>query len=373
MIPQAFRVVKESDRWSLVDPEGARFISVGVTHADETNLMYPHNLDIWRRRYGGKQAWLRDGLEADLRAWGFTTIGATEEVVTGRELAVGGGLVDIAHTTGWAPGDYLLADLPYFVPLRPLEIESWNAFPAYRDPRGPDFAEYCDYLARKHVLPHVGSKGLVGYLFTDAPRWTGHPAGAGFDTSDGLYEVAEAYYRTLSEAIRRHDPDHLVFGDRYGMVAGMPEPVIAAASPHVDAWAVQVFTGAGADRLAAAVDVLDQLHDTTGKPILIADTGNWCATPTSPHRASDIPDQRTRAKHYIETIGRYAEHPWLLGWHWCGYLENPSRGVGMKDPYDEPYRDFVEPVAEFNHDLTRRLGHGAPSPVLSPRPGRSGW
>ncbi|MET7765651.1 hypothetical protein ABZS71_27880 [Streptomyces sp. NPDC005393] len=48
----AFTVVKTADRWSLVDPGGAGIVSIGVTHADETNLMYPHNLRLWQERQG---------------------------------------------------------------------------------------------------------------------------------------------------------------------------------------------------------------------------------------------------------------------------------------------------------------------------------
>ncbi|MEV5721963.1 agarase [Amycolatopsis mediterranei] len=359
-----FRIEQTADRWTFIDPAGARFVSVGVAHADETNLMYPHNLDLWRQRYGSKPAWLRNGLEADLRAWGFTTISATEEIVAGRALAAAGGPVDIAHSSGWPTPDYLMAQLPHCVPLRPLEIESWNGFPAYRDVESANFVEYCDYVARRHVLPHAANPLLLGYFLTDAPRWQGHPSGAGFtgaESPDRLHELAEAYYRTITTAIRRYDPHHLILGDRYGLVAGMPEPVLAAAAAYVDAWSVQVFTGADTSRLRQALETFDALHERTGKPILIADTGNWCATPTSPHRASDIPDQRSRAAHYIRTISAYASRPWLLGWHWCGYLENPTRGVGMKNPNDEPYLDFVEPVTEFNQATTAALGHGMPA------------
>ena len=40
-----FRTERASDRWWLVDPDGAAFISVGLNHADESNLKYPHNWD----------------------------------------------------------------------------------------------------------------------------------------------------------------------------------------------------------------------------------------------------------------------------------------------------------------------------------------
>jgi hypothetical protein len=62
----------------LVDPDGAPFLSLGINHADETNLQYPHNIDVWRRKYGSREAWIHDGVVADLRAWNFNTLGWTQ-------------------------------------------------------------------------------------------------------------------------------------------------------------------------------------------------------------------------------------------------------------------------------------------------------
>ena len=47
MSPRAFRV--EGGR--LVDPNGNPFLTLGVNHADETNLKYPRNVAVWRRVY----------------------------------------------------------------------------------------------------------------------------------------------------------------------------------------------------------------------------------------------------------------------------------------------------------------------------------
>ena len=60
-----FRTERASDRWGLVDPDGAAFISVGLNHADETNLKYPHNWDVWRKKYGSRESWIKDGVVKD--------------------------------------------------------------------------------------------------------------------------------------------------------------------------------------------------------------------------------------------------------------------------------------------------------------------
>jgi hypothetical protein len=51
----------------------------------------------------------------------------------------------------------------------------------------------------------------------------------------------------------------------------------------------------------------------------------------------------------FNTIRPLLDEPWFIGWHWCAYIENPARSDGVKNPWDKPHQDFVEPVSEFNH------------------------
>ena len=45
-----------------------------------------------------------------------------------------------------------------------------------------------------------------------------------------------------------------------------------------------------------------------------------------------------------------------MGWHWCAYVENLGRGWGIKDPWDEPYPDFAEPLTKFNKSVYETIG-----------------
>ena len=172
----AFRV--ENGR--LLDPDGNPFLTLGVNHADETNLKYPRNVDVWRRKYGSRASWIRDGVVADLRSWGFNTLGWTQEYVSGgwgEALDWFGDPIDLGHSTPWPAVDLRSAGLPYVAQLRVQEIEDWNGYPAFRPmggDKGGDFEVWCDYLARSVAGGHTESPDLLGYFLVDIPAWLPH-------------------------------------------------------------------------------------------------------------------------------------------------------------------------------------------------------
>jgi hypothetical protein len=54
-------------------------------------------------------------------------------------------------------------------------------------------------------------------------------------------EVARLYYRTVCEAVKAVDPNHLIFGDRFNGNKGVPNGVLDAVEGHVDVLSVQYF------------------------------------------------------------------------------------------------------------------------------------
>src|SRR3954452_14115217 len=81
-----FGMTRRGERWAFSDPRGEPFFSLGLNHADETNLKYASNIDVWCRRYGSRAAWISEGVVRDFEAWGFNTIGWTSEFVSGSKI-----------------------------------------------------------------------------------------------------------------------------------------------------------------------------------------------------------------------------------------------------------------------------------------------
>lgn len=364
-----FRVERTPDRWWLVDPDGYGFISIGLNHADESNLKYPHNWDIWKRKYGSRESWIRNGVVRDLKDWGFNTIGWTQEYISGDwgvALDWFTDNIDLGHSsTPWPAQEFFLADMPYVLQIRVAEIEDWKGQPAFPDVYSRDFDVYCEYLARNVCFDHAESRNLIGYFLVDIPSWLPHASGRFFDGmagltgqayDDKLYDIASKYYETMHKKIRMYDQNHLILGDRYNGNKGIPEPVLRAMKPFVDVLSIQYFSGPKMDDHRTMVDAFAGWQAIADKPVLNADLGNWTATQMNPNRGTGLASQAERGTNYVESIGELVKQPWFVGWHWCSYVENLGRGWGIKDPWDEPYQDFVGPMRAFNKQIYDRLG-----------------
>ncbi len=366
-----FRVLKrDNGSWSFLDPNGEPFFSIALNHVDDSDLRYPHNVEVFERKYGTRERWCQQ-VVADLTDLRFNTLGWTQQYISGgwgEALDWFGDPVDLGHSYPWPDRDLLEAGMPYVVQMRVQEIEDWNGHPAFRDVFSEDFEKYADWLARRMASDHKNSRNLIGYFLVDIPAWLPHASGRfwpGFDNLSPaahdakLYDVADKYYRTITEAIRRYDPNHLILGDRYNGNKGIPDAPLRAMRNHVDVLSVQYFTGKSEAEYDKMIDDLRRWYELTGKPVVVADIGNWVPTEMNPHRISDMKTQAERGADYANGLARAAQEPWIIGWHWCGYIENLGRGWGIKDPFDEFYTDMTDQIRIANAEASKTLANRA--------------
>lgn len=337
-----FRIGRRNNRLCLVDPDGRAFFSLGLNHIDSAPL---RSVDTWDREFADDIGrWLRF-VRDDLVGWGFNTVGWVQELVVGNDQHQ-------RHSRSFTPEEYDQLGLPYCHMLPFVESHQWEI--ETRLPRidSKGFAEWCDYVARDQCSRFRDDSRLIGYFYTDCPVWVhtrpgNQWRGALFDakelaTASGrreLQRIATHYYRTIHGAIRRHDPNHLILGDRYEARAPLPEQVVTAALPYVDVLSFQCF--APPPEIGST---LKRWADSCGKPILLADAAHWEEpyTPGWPpaEDRSHAPDA------YAETLDRLLNIPSCVGYHLCGaYLKNDARRYG--------FRDSRNRVESYVHDISR--------------------
>ena len=341
-----FHTQQIDGRWWLVTPEGKPFFSLGINHIDPASLRYQENIHIWQEKYNASTTeWLKKSVKPNLEKWGFNTMGWEQEV-TVRQWQ---------HSRSFTNDELKALDMPYCRMLPFNESHQWSKHTVHYDFFSKEWIEWVDYVARSYCAEVKDDPNLIGYFFSDCPVWIhDRPQnkwrGPMFDPEkletqegrDELTAMANQYYKTIHDAIRKYDPNHLILGDRYEANAPIAMEVINAAKPYVDVLSFQDFKD--------PTGHMKEWYEKTGKPVLLADgAGIDKGTDTykSPHGEGTF--KRTNGKWYSEQIQALFKNPGCVGFHLCGaYQRNKARGRGLLDEHEQPDTENVEIIQSTN-------------------------
>jgi hypothetical protein len=341
-----FRLAQTAARWWLVTPQGQPFFALGLNHIDPAALRYPESGDLWARKYGNSmERWLKTAVRRDLLEWGFNSVGWVNEMASN-------GVTNHRQSRLWTFEEYQWLNVPYCVMLPFAEFHQWEAQTRHPDFNAPEFADWCDYVAREHCARLKDDPKLIGYFFVDCPAWVhSHPhsrwKGPLFDFKklesqagrDELTALATSYYRTCYEAVRRYDRNHLILGDRYEARGRMAIEVLRAAAPYVGVMSFQHF-----GQPQEIKRDLANWAEKTGKPVLLADSGGKLVLPDK--------SERQNAAVYREIMTAMRELPTCVGFQLCGaYLRNRIRRKGLRDEREQPDTEALAGITAVNREM----------------------
>jgi len=339
-----FTLGQKDGHWWLIDPQGNPFFTMGLNHIDPASLRYPENIHIWRDKYDGSALkWIKESVTPNLKEWGFNTVGWVQEVTVRKWR----------HSRPFTVDEYKALQMPYCHLLPFMESHQWEKHTIHYDFFSSDWIERCDYIARAHCAELSADPNLIGYFYSDCPTWThDRPEnkwrGPIFDperlnTEIGrkeLKDLAHQYYKTTHDAIRRHDPHHLILGDRYEANAHIAKPLIEAALPFIDVLSFQDFK--------EPIKHLDYWHKEAGKPVLLADAAGMIA--------ADGNWKLNDGQWYGDILDGLYENPGCIGFHLCGaYQRNKARRRGLLDEQEQPDKPNVDLITAANSKISKAM------------------
>ena len=340
-----FHTQEIQGHWWLVTPDGHVFFSKGVDNVSyypeaKSSPPAPADTAAWAKMAAGQ-----------LHDWNFNTAGAW----SAKELAATG--------TVYAPVIDIAASVQRDLWLKGGVVDYF----------GEEFRGAADRVARQKCEPHANDPWLLGYFTDNELRWgkdwrskdsllesylkmadssagyrraneflktRGHtPAGlTDEDRNEFAGLLAEEYARVTSEAIRRHDPHHLVLGCR---LAGYPgDAVVRGVGGHFDVISYHAYSA------NAPVDRLEQIFRLTGKPVMITEF-SFKATdsglPNTKGAAKPVATQQERAEGFERYVDALAALPFAVGFHWFEYRDEPKEGRfdGENSNYGVVHVDFT--------------------------------
>lgn len=343
-----FRTEFRDKRWWFIDPLGYPFISMGM---NTVNLsMFNHERQA--ARPSGTD--VRAGQTLDfLRQYGFNTVGR------------------------WSDTDSLNqaeARMPYTTTNSFMAIYR-NRRPASCGKRGyinetiPVFDEafvaFADEYAKRMVAHLKDDPWVVGH-YTDnelpirpdalklylalpstdrghqeAVRWLAARQRradkyAKEDNDAFVEHVAFTYYTVVANALRKHDPNHLVIGSRQhgrtitkALLRGS-RPLDVVSLNYYHAW-------------SPSPDSMTGWLENSGRPFIQSEWYAKQVTLTEKAKGAGfrVATQRDRGLFYQNHVLGLMEHPGAIGWHWFKFS-------GIMDNQDVPYSDLLEQMRTLN-------------------------
>ena len=162
-----------------------------------------------------------------------------------------------------------------------------------------------------------------------------------------LDDVATYYYRTVTEALRRHDPNHLLLGNRlHGKPMSLPT-VVKACARFNDVVTVNVYGYWEPSSDYFTTNIKSWIGE---KPVMITEFYTCSASENYKGTAYNnggegggwiVPDQAARGKFYQNWAIRCLELGNIVGWEWFQFYDEFNdkgwKNKGLTSPYFSAY------------------------------------
>ena len=416
-----FRTHQESGQWWLVDPQGFAFYSLGVDCVRPGDAMRVTGneplcgplpakegpfADAWAERYGSWEgdlydsatanlirvfgagwmdAW-KDIARANLRSWGFNTVGNWSH----------------PDFTGWS-------GLPYVHPMTDFPTTTQRIFRDFPDVFSPEYKAAAERFAAQ-MAPLSNDRNLIGYFLRNEPEWAfiknldiaeellestamldsreafvryladqylgeidklNESWGSSFSSFDDFRSpirkarnfpgsaadltafsrmLIDRYVRIPSLAVRAVDPNHLNLGMRYGFISSDD---LLAGSDCFDVFSINCYD-------IDPRQAIEKAGTATGLPVMIGEFHFGAldrGLSATGIRGADGQTERGRAyRRYVELA---ASSKWCVGTHYFQYNDQPALGrfdgenynIGLIDVCQTPHLDFLQEIIPSHRDI----------------------
>jgi hypothetical protein len=255
-----------------------------------------------------------------------------------------------------------------------------------------DFPKMVDKAAAEQCASRKNDPYLLGYFVANEPPWPGReslvidsilerPASAiqrearaflaAGDTPERrrqfIYRAFDKFLEVINAAIRRHDPNHLNLGLRFG--GGVPPAEMLRASKTFDVYSMNVY--------ATSVNgkTLSEIYQATGRPIIVGEFHFGVPGRGLAAGLVQVRDQAERGTAYRYYVEQAASFPAFIGSSWFQWVDQPVTGrndgenynIGLVDVTDRPYKELIEAM-KTTHRRLQAVHAGKLAPFdVSPR------
>jgi hypothetical protein len=366
-----FRTEKIDGKWWFIDPEGCLFLSVGAdcinasvrTATSGRAFIFEHlqeteeYADFYRRnirlRYGSgnESEWINTAIKR-MYAWGINTIANwSSREITGAGKA------------------------PFVLMLPGLQLE--KGIMGLPDVYNPQYAAEIDKSIGETARRYKDSPWLLGYFAGNEQPWPGQEDvlcdrvlksddtpikkaflswteknGDSYESKRAfVYDTFDKFLGLVNATLKKHDPNHLNLGMRFG--GDTSNELLAIAGKHFDVFSFNCY------EMQPSVDFMKRIDEMTGLPIIIGEYHFGVPDRGMAAGIVQVADYRERGNAYRYYNEQGYSHSSLVGAHWFQWTDQPNTGrmdgenynIGLLDITDRPYPEMVTAMKETHKRL----------------------
>ena len=381
-----FRTEKIDGKWWFIDPEGCLFLSVGSdcinssirTTTKGREFIFEHlqendgYADFYRwnisKRYGEENIseWINTAVKR-MHSWGINTI------------------------ANWSSREITSFDkVPFVLSLPGLQLD--RGIMGLPDIYDPQYAAIIDKAIGEMAQSYKNNPWLLGYFVGNEQPWPGQEnilcdrILSGNDTpikkelvawisKNGdsneskrafVYDTFDKFLGLVNKTLKKHDPNHLNLGMRFG--GHTSNELLAITGKHFDVFSFNCY------EMRPSVEFMKRIDEMTGLPIIIGEYHFGIPDRGMAAGLVQVKDYKERgnAYRYYNELGY--SHPSLIGAHWFQWIDQANTGrsdgenynIGLLDITDRPYPDMVNAMKETHKRLYQV--HNGDLPPYDTRP-----
>ena len=357
-----FRTEKIDGKWWFIDPDGYLFLSVGSdcinasvrTSTRNRAFIFEHlqdtggNADFYRanliQRYGADNVsseWVNTAVRR-MNAWGINTV------------------------ANWSSAEiYNSGKVPFVLSLPGLQLN--RGVMGLPDIYNPQYAEDIDRAIGEMAQRYKDNPWLLGYFVGNEQPWPGQEDvlcdriingndspikkelmiwleknGDSLDSKRAfVYDTFDKFLGLVNKTLKKHDPNHLNLGMRFG--GHTTNELLAITGKHFDVFSFNCY------QMQPSLDFMKRIDEVTGLPIIIGEYHFGVPARGMAAGIVQVADYRERGNAYRYYNEQGYSHPSLIGAHWFQWIDqaNTGRGdgenynIGLVDITDRPYPEMV--------------------------------
>jgi hypothetical protein len=427
-------------KWWLFDPAGKATLSVATDHVNynvhHSQAMgyapYSRNL---KTLFSSEDAWAKDTSER-LKSWNFNVVGTNSS--------------PSVRYRNQSHFDFLSFGQEMASAATLVEKTNWTGFPDVFDPR---WERLCDRRAKMLCAPRRNDPWLTGYFLDNELEWWGKnwetPWGMAIETAkrsadshgkrallqvlatayaqnlaafnadfgrdlkswdefltgtelgtpatpkakaaleSWLGEVARKYFQVTTSAVRKYDPNHLIWGARFA--GNAPDIAWKWAGKTCDVVTVNIYPRVDFATLKSVdLDKMLRRAWTLGQrpvavtewsfPALDAVDSQGRKLPSKFGAGMRVDNQQQKAQAWAVMQSVLFQTPFVVGSHYFMWTDEPALGVAYNFPEDsnyglvneknEPYAELTRVAKAINGRALQihQSGNGTPPRLWNPKP-----